>query len=130
MLCCIGCDRATRAAAPVPSDELTYPIPAEGLSVKRVVEDAERILGKKIPCSECALAQSRPIKIAGLPRAPRTDALRLFQAIFMTVQLSLVEPYGGELRSFWNAWTPAGARFAEVDAFGLTTSPPSRETIS
>jgi hypothetical protein len=97
MLWAVGCERqGPPAAIPPPADEIIYSIPAEGLSLRRVVEDAERILGRKIPCSECAQAQTRPIKIAGRPRAARAEALRMFQAIFVTVLLSLVEPSGTE----------------------------------
>jgi hypothetical protein len=89
-LCSVGCDRSRpNLPAGLPADDdLTYPIPPEGLPVKRVVEDAERILGRKISCTECALAES-PVKITGLPRARRSEALRLFQAIFVTRGLSL-----------------------------------------
>jgi hypothetical protein len=89
ILCALGCSPdAPHPAALHAEDVLTYPIPPEGLSVKRVVEDAERILGRKISCTECALAES-PVKITGLPRARRSEALRLFQAIFVTRGLSL-----------------------------------------
>lgn len=94
MLWTVGCDHSEQRSASGPADEITYPIPAEGLSVRRALEDATRILGRKIIGTECVLAESRPIRIAGLPRAPTADALRLFQAIFLTLQLSLVE-YGG-----------------------------------
>src|SRR5438105_13219623 len=97
MLWTVGCDRSAQRSASGPVDEITYPIPADGFSVRRVAEDAERILSRKITCTECALADSRPIRIAGLPRTPRADALRLFQAIFLTHELSLVV-YGGEPR--------------------------------
>lgn len=92
----IGCgrgpsDTAARAAS---EDVFTYPIPAEGVPVRHLVEDAERVLAKKITCSETALAQTKPIRIVGLPREPRPDALRLFQALFLTLRLSLVEVPG------------------------------------
>jgi hypothetical protein len=97
MLYAVGCERQPPPAAPPAAvDEVTYSIAPEGFTVERVVADAERILGRKIPLSECAQAQTRPIKIAGRPRAPRAEAVRMFQALFVTVLLHLVELTGTE----------------------------------
>jgi hypothetical protein len=120
ILCAVGCSPdAPHPAALQAEDVLTYPIPPEGLSVKRVVEDAERILGRRISCTECALAES-PVKITGLPRARRSEALRLFQAIFVTRWLSLSAPSGMEPSLFLECLDTTGSsirrgRFVWVD---------------
>jgi hypothetical protein len=87
-----GCGRADVATQRAPQELFTYPVPVEGVSVQHVVGDAERILGRKITCSEAALAQTKPVRIVGLPRAPRAEVLPLFQALFLTLPLRLFEP--------------------------------------
>jgi hypothetical protein len=89
----IGCERGSAdvASPSSPVDLFAYPVPAEGVSVQRLVEDAKRLLGKNITCSETALADTRPIRIVGLHRAPNAEALRVFQSLFLTNRLRLFE---------------------------------------